>query len=247
MPVPNSGISRETVEAARHIVANNRPCSSNGDRFWELSGGVLRCSECGRRMRTSVTRKKDGKRYFYYSCASRREGNLSSCENRKTHRAGRIEPMVWDLVSGLLTNPERLRAGLDELMERERNGSRGDPDLEARVWLERLAEAESMRAGYQELAAKGLMTIEELGARLEELEATRAGRATTSWTTFVGGPSTSKGWSRTGMRSWSSTPTPCRRNWRRMRPEERNRIYGMLRLQISAHPDGTLEASGILS
>jgi site-specific DNA recombinase len=92
VPVPDSGIPREMVDAARHIVSNNKPCSSNGDRFWELSGGVLRCSECGRRMRTSVTRKKDGKRYFYYSCASRREGNLSSCPNRKTHRAERIEP-----------------------------------------------------------------------------------------------------------------------------------------------------------
>ena len=46
VPVPDSGIPRETVEGARHIVANNRPCSSGGDRFWELSGGVLRCSEC---------------------------------------------------------------------------------------------------------------------------------------------------------------------------------------------------------
>lgn len=64
-------------------------------------------------------RKKDGKRYFYYSYASRREGNLS-CANRKTHRAERIEPAVWDLASALLTDPERLRAGLDEITERER-------------------------------------------------------------------------------------------------------------------------------
>jgi hypothetical protein len=43
--------------------------------------------------------KKDGKRYFYYSCASWRKGNraslredkLSSCSNRKSHRAERIE------------------------------------------------------------------------------------------------------------------------------------------------------------
>ena len=173
MPVPDSGIPRERWTRARHIVSNNKPCSSNGDRFWELSGGVLRCSECGRRMRTSVTRKKDGKRYFYYSCASRREGNFSSCPNRKTHRAERIEPAVWDLVSALLTDPERLRVGLDAMVEQERSGTRGDPDREAKVWLERLAEADRMRAGYQELAAKGLMTIEELSARLEELEATR--------------------------------------------------------------------------
>jgi hypothetical protein len=45
VPVPDSGIPRGTVEAARHIVSNNKPCSSNEDRLWELSGGVLRCSE----------------------------------------------------------------------------------------------------------------------------------------------------------------------------------------------------------
>ena len=99
-------LPRETVEAARHIVANNKPCSSNGDPFWELSGGVLRCSEWGRRLGTSVTRKKDGKSYFYHSCASRREGNLSSCPNRKTHRAERVERTVWDLVLALLIDSE---------------------------------------------------------------------------------------------------------------------------------------------
>jgi hypothetical protein len=37
---------------------------------------------------------------------------------------------------------------LDEMMERERCGSWGDPDREAKGWLERLAEADRMRAGY---------------------------------------------------------------------------------------------------
>jgi hypothetical protein len=56
-------------------------------------------------MRTSVRRKKNGKCYFYYSCATRREGNLSS-PNRKSHRAERIELAVWALVSELLTDAE---------------------------------------------------------------------------------------------------------------------------------------------
>jgi len=33
----------------------------------------------------------------------------------------------------------------------------------------------------------------------------------------------------------------------RLKPEERRRVYGMLRLEVSARPDGTLEARGILS
>jgi hypothetical protein len=164
VPAPDSGIPRETVEGARHIVSNNKPCSSNGDRLWELSGGVLRCSECGRRMRTSVTRKKDGKRYFYYSCARRQEGSLSSWPNRKTHRAERIEPARWNLLPVLLTDPERLYAGLEEMMDRERSGVRVAPDREVKAWLERLAEADRMRAGYQELEERRLCTAEGRGS-----------------------------------------------------------------------------------
>jgi hypothetical protein len=62
----------------------------------------------------SVAPEKDGKRYFYYSCASRLKGNraslrkdnLSSCSNRKSPRAERIELALWALVLELLTDPE---------------------------------------------------------------------------------------------------------------------------------------------
>jgi hypothetical protein len=33
----------------------------------------------------------------------------------------------------------------------------------------------------------------------------------------------------------------------RLKPEERRRVYGLLRLEVSARPDGALEARGILS
>ncbi|HLL99173.1 MAG TPA: hypothetical protein VK276_08835 [Rubrobacteraceae bacterium] len=71
-------------------------------------------------------------------------------------------------------DPERLREDLERLIELEGRGSRGDPDREMEAWLEKLAEVERMRGGYQELAAKGLMTQEDLGTRLERLEKTRS-------------------------------------------------------------------------
>jgi len=246
VPVPDAGIPRETVEAARHIVSNNVACSSGGDRYWELSGGVLCCEECGRRMRTSVTRKKDGKRYFYYSCAKRREGRQSPCNNRKTHRAERIETLVWGLVCELLTDPERVRAGLEEMIERERNGSRGDPDREAKAWVEKLAEADRMRAGYQELAAKGLMTLEELGVRLKELEITRRS-ATHELDAIRQRYERLKELERdrdTLMESYAGAVPEALES---LEPEERHRVYEMLRLKVVAHPDGTLEVRGILS
>jgi flagellar motility protein MotE (MotC chaperone) len=41
------------------------------------------------------------------------------------------------------------------------------------VNYDKLAETDRMRSGYQAQAAKGLMTLDELAARLEELERTR--------------------------------------------------------------------------
>jgi site-specific DNA recombinase len=46
VPVPDSGIPREWVDAAREAVRNNKKPSSAGRRYWELSGGVFRCGGC---------------------------------------------------------------------------------------------------------------------------------------------------------------------------------------------------------
>ena len=80
---------------------------------------------------------------------------------------------VWEFVSGYLKNPDRLREGLDQMIEEERKGTRGDPEREARVWLDKLAELDRKRARYQDMAADDLITFDELKARLAELEETR--------------------------------------------------------------------------
>jgi transcription elongation factor Elf1 len=106
------------VDAARDAIANNRRTSSNGDRFWELSGGILHCSACGLRMKTNVTRKPT-KRYYYYYCKKHYE-EQDTCPNGKNYRADKLEPAVWELVSKLLQNPEQIRADLEAMIEQER-------------------------------------------------------------------------------------------------------------------------------
>ena len=104
MPVPDSGVPRETVDAAREAVRDNTWNPRGDARFWELSGGILRCGACGRRMRTCVTRKKPDRVYFYYACAKRRECR-DACPNRRSYRADALEPAVRRAVAGLLTDP----------------------------------------------------------------------------------------------------------------------------------------------
>jgi hypothetical protein len=80
---------------------------------------------------------------------------------------------VWDFIRGILLDPAELCSDLDRAIELEREGRRGDPEAEAKHWLDKLAEAEEERRGFLRLAAKGLIADEELDEELAQLEETR--------------------------------------------------------------------------
>jgi hypothetical protein len=48
--VPDPGIPREVVDGARIAIRDNRSSLNSKRRFFELSGGLMRCRGCGRRM-----------------------------------------------------------------------------------------------------------------------------------------------------------------------------------------------------
>ena len=54
------------------------------------------------------------------------------------------------------------------MIGREEENSRGDPQRELELWHEKLRETERTRSGHQDLAARGLLTYEELGNNLAE-------------------------------------------------------------------------------
>ena len=102
-----------------------------------------------------------------------------------------------------------------------------------------------MRAGYQELKAKGLLTIEELSARLEELETTR-------WTASDKLEAIRRRAERlAGLKQDRDTlmeyyTGAVPEELERLGPEERRRVYRMLRIEVLVRPKGTLKAHGIL-
>ena len=55
--------------------------------------------------------------YDYYCCSHRSKYGTDACANTYRPRARELEGPVWDLVSGLLKDPDRLRVGLEKLME----------------------------------------------------------------------------------------------------------------------------------
>jgi hypothetical protein len=175
VPVPDAGIPKELVERARAAIENNERCSSAGRRFWELSGGVFRCVECGRALVATTARKgpKGARRLlYYYQCTTRRQTGNHACSFTRSINAERAEAAVWRAVSSLLTNPTILRQDLETMIERERK-THGNPEAEAREWAAKLVELERKRGKYQEMFAAEAMTLDELKAKLEALREMR--------------------------------------------------------------------------
>ena len=243
VPVPDCGIPRDWVDAAREIVEGNRKPPSTNRRFWELSGGLLRCAHCGGRMRpqSALGRREPEARYFYYRCGT--QWDTGDCNHGKLHRAADTERRVWAFVRNLFGDPERLRTDLERMVEMEREASRGDPDREAKIWHAKLAEADRKRDGFLDLAADGIMGRDELKEKLliiEEVRGTAKRELEVLWSR------------RERLEELERDKDALLDSYARMTPdalgslipEERHRVYGMLGLRAAITMDGTLEVSG---
>jgi site-specific DNA recombinase len=248
VPVCGSGIPLEWVDSARTAIAGYRSSSKLGGRFWELSGALMRCGVCKRAMEPvdRYYRTRSGKKgvICYYRCreANRRK---EACPNNKSIRSDKAHPDVWDLVAGLLSDPERLRKGLDAIIEEQRGSLRGDPEGEARTWLERLAALDRKRSGYLDLAAEGIMDRDELRAKLAELQEDRE-TAEREIAAIEGRREQLEQMERdreTVMEHYAGTVPEALDD---LSPEERHQIYKMLRLEVLAYPDKSLEVSGAI-
>ena len=173
VPAPDAGVPREWVDAARAAIKGNHKHSNAGRRSWELSGGIMRCGECGHAMVTHTVANKGRPMYFYYVCQTRYKKDHRACTESKHIPAAELEARVWAEVSGLMKSPETLTADLERMIELERQEKRGDPDRERQVCLDKLAEVDQERRGCLRLAARGRISDEDLDEVLAELEEAR--------------------------------------------------------------------------
>ena len=152
---------------------------------------------------------------------------------------------MWRFESTLLQDPSKVRAGIEALIVQERKGTRGDADREAKAWLDRLAEADKMRRGFQEQAAKRLTTLDELENRLNEIEETRrTARAELAILEERRQRLEELKQDRDAlMERYTGVVPEALEN---LAPKERHRIYKMLRLKVLAYPDSRLEVNGVL-
>src|SRR5829696_97975 len=175
------------------------------------------------------------------SKAAKRKWELSGVVEH--HRAEELEARVWETISALLKEPQRLRTGLDAMIEREREFAHGDPEAEMKLWLDNLAEVDQKRARHQEMAADDLISFEELRARIAELDEIRI-TADQELRTLRG--------CQEQIRQLEQDKEALLEDYASLVPEaldelnaaERSRVYAMLRVEARVAPEGSLEVSG---
>jgi len=244
VPVPDSGIPREWVDLAREAIMDIVKFSQNHNRPWELSGGLAHCAECGWAMSPHTVWKPGTKHVNYYYRCARVQVNYAYkvCANSKHQRADRLEPLVWDYVSGVMKNPETLCADLGRMIDLQSRGTRGNSGTEARLWAEKLAEVDRKRAKYQEAFAADAVTLPELKAYLAQLDETRKTaehelEVLRSREEYV--PELEAG--RDALLDSQEAQAPEALD--SLTPEERHQWYKLLKLRADVFADGRVEVS----
>jgi hypothetical protein len=238
IPVPDAGIPREVVDAAREMIRDNRAPSNAGRRFWQIPVGAVYCEGCGMRMSRYAVPMR-GRRYAYYKCSRLIRFGKDGCSPerlRTTHRAEEMERRVWQFISYLMKDLERM-------IELKKRGAHGDPERESKVWLDKLTEVDAERRGYLKLAARGSMTEAELDAALAELEETRA-TAERELAALQNRQEAIAKLERDRAALLEHYAAIAPEALDSLAPEERYQLYKMLRLEVVVRLDANLEVRG---
>jgi site-specific DNA recombinase len=169
-------VSAELFAAAQEQIQVNRLRSRQQRRGAHLLQGLAVCQVCGRAYTASQLRRAGRSRvYRYYRCTSMLCGPAKqrTCVN-PTIPAGALEEAVWQDVSALLRDPQRLAA------EYQRRLQQPQP-AEALTWLEQ-QQTKDKRALTLLIDAyeNGLLEKEEFSARIS-----RARQRLQDWQTQI--------------------------------------------------------------
>jgi site-specific DNA recombinase len=239
IPVPDSGIPRDLVLAARNAIKENKKCSNAGQYFWELTGGIMRCSECGVAM---ATNRIPGREARYYRCTRRYGRGVKACSMGKNFRGETTEATVWNFISGILKDPERLRRGLNQMVAKEHSPSSLDAEKEEKQWTKKLSDIECQKDRLLDLYLD--QGVEKERYEIKRLELERAAKTVQAELERIRNR-------QSRIRQLERDRDALLETYTRMvpthidglSPEERHRIYKMMNLSLLGHRDGTLEIS----
>jgi DNA invertase Pin-like site-specific DNA recombinase len=165
VPVPDLGVPRTVVDRARDRLNENRPPSKASSRdFWELSGGIVRCAECGLTMNPRMMKPRN-REFYYYHCHQKFRETGPECNHSRNYPAQDLEYLVADWISELLAANGGLIQAIDAALQ--------VPDTaeqDAAAIRQHLTELDQERDGYLRQNARGILTDSELDGYLAEIE-----------------------------------------------------------------------------
>ncbi len=160
-------------------------------------------------------------------------------------RAEKLEVDVWELISGLLKDPQKLAKGMDRLIEQEASWRADGPDREAEILLGKVSECARLRAAYQEQQASGLMTMDELADKLRELKRAKS-LAETELANLSERRRRVEDLVRDKEAVLALQSEAVVRGLEDLDPEEKTEIYRLLKLELTPTPKGMLATGAIL-
>lgn len=233
-------LPRDLVDQARLATRSRRSNErKHRTRQWELKN-LVRCS-CGQNMILNTSRSSLRAPYFYYRCKKAAHYGREACSQRNI-RVEKVEPLVWDFVSTILKEPDRLRRGLEAMLEHE--GSAEKSDGEIRHLEKELEERVRMRGAYQDQQAAGLMTLDELREKLVAIEEERGALESRLRALCQAGRRAEElALNRESTLAHLAQLVP--EALEELSGDERNALYRMLRLEVTPLPEG-LQVTGVL-
>lgn len=165
-------ITEDIWQAAEAKLQYNRENSKRNLKHQYLLGRRVICGDCKSKM--GATPNYTGPRiYFYYYCQAKRSF-AKDCNNTVTYSAQSLDAATWEWVYSLMTDPQKLRIGLEEYQQRR--------DEELEPMYQRLDVIAQLIQNHQDqlsrlvdLYISGQFDKEILWERKNRLESTIAG------------------------------------------------------------------------
>jgi len=166
-------VTEETFARVARRLEENKRFASRNSKVPSLLQGLAACSACGYGYYRTSTRTTS-KKIYYYRCLGSddyRYENGRVCANKPV-RADYLDQVVWKHITGLLADPQLIRAEIDRRLNQARTA---DPATRQRQRLElALAKASAAITRMIEAFQEQLITIDELRARMPDLRAREA-------------------------------------------------------------------------
>jgi site-specific DNA recombinase len=169
IPVP-AIVDGNTFERVALRLEDNKRFASRNSKTPNLLQGLAACSGCGYGYYRTSTRTTN-KKIYYYRCLGSDDYRYQGgrvCANKPV-RVDYLDQVVWDHVTGLLADPQLIRAEIDKRLDQARTA---DPTNRQRKTLElALAKATTAITRMIEAFSEQLISIDELRTRMPDLRA----------------------------------------------------------------------------